>query len=60
MEEWLVVLPLLAFWNTSLKDLKWAHLDIAGTAWKSNNKKATGRPIPLLMNFVLNEANDSN
>ena len=42
------------------KDLKWAHLDIAGTAWKSNNKKATGRPIPLLMNFVLNEANDSN
>lgn len=43
-----------------VKDLKWAHLDIAGTAWKSNNKKATGRPIPLLMNFVLNEANDSN
>ena len=42
------------------KNLKWAHLDIAGTAWKSNNKKATGRPIPLLMNFVLNEANDSN
>ena len=42
------------------KDLNWAHLDIAGTAWKSNNKKATGRPIPLLMNFVLNEANDSN
>jgi len=43
-----------------VKDLKWAHLDIAGTAWKSNNKKATGRPIPLLMKFVLNEANDSN
>ena len=43
-----------------VKDLKWAHLDIAGTAWKSNNKKATGRPIPLLMNFVLNEADDSN
>ena len=29
--------------------LKWAHLDIAGTAWKSGQKKgATGRPVPLL------------
>jgi len=36
------------------KDLKWAHLDIAGTAWKSGPKKgATGRPVPLLAEFVL-------
>jgi leucyl aminopeptidase len=34
--------------------LKWAHLDIAGTAWKSGQKKgATGRPVPLLTEFVL-------
>jgi leucyl aminopeptidase len=34
--------------------LKWAHLDIAGTAWKSGQKKgATGRPVPLLSEFVL-------
>jgi leucyl aminopeptidase len=35
----------------------WAHLDIAGTAWKSGaNKGATGRPVPLLTHFVLARA----
>ena len=33
----------------------WAHLDIAGTAWKSGaNKGATGRPVPLLTRFLMN------
>jgi len=33
---------------------KWAHLDIAGTAWKSGAAKgSTGRPVPLLVNFLL-------
>jgi leucyl aminopeptidase len=33
---------------------KWAHLDIAGTAWKSGSEKgATGRPVPLLTQFLL-------
>jgi leucyl aminopeptidase len=33
---------------------RWAHLDIAGTAWKSGNAKgSTGRPVPLLTHFVL-------
>ena len=32
----------------------WAHLDIAGSAWKSGAAKgATGRPVPLLTQFVL-------
>jgi leucyl aminopeptidase len=32
----------------------WAHLDIAGTAWKSGAAKgATGRPVPLLLKFLL-------
>ncbi|MFC7514505.1 leucyl aminopeptidase [Herbaspirillum sp. GCM10030257] len=36
----------------------WAHLDIAGTAWKSGPAKgATGRPVPLLTTFLLNRAN---
>ncbi|RJF98069.1 leucyl aminopeptidase [Noviherbaspirillum saxi] len=36
----------------------WAHLDIAGTAWKSGAAKgATGRPVPLLTTFLLNRAN---
>ena len=38
-------------------DLCWAHLDIAGTAWKSGAAKgSTGRPVPLLLQYVLNEA----
>jgi leucyl aminopeptidase len=38
--------------------LKWAHLDIAGTAWKSGQKKgATGRPVPLLAEFVMSRCN---
>jgi leucyl aminopeptidase len=36
----------------------WAHLDIAGTAWKSGSAKgATGRPVPLLTTFLINKAN---
>lgn len=35
----------------------WAHLDIAGTAWRSGKDKgATGRPVPLLVNYLLNHA----
>ncbi len=35
----------------------WAHLDIAGTAWKSGKEKgATGRPVPLLATFLLKRA----
>jgi leucyl aminopeptidase len=37
--------------------MKWAHLDIAGVAWNIGNKKgATGRPIPLLSEFILSRA----
>jgi leucyl aminopeptidase len=33
----------------------WAHLDIAGTAWVSGKAKgATGRPVPLLVQYLLN------
>ena len=36
---------------------RWAHLDIAGTAWKSGTAKgSTGRPVPLLTHFVLSFA----
>jgi leucyl aminopeptidase len=34
--------------------MNWAHLDIAGTAWKSGTKKgASGRPVPMLSQVVL-------
>jgi len=36
---------------------RWAHLDVAGTAWNSGkNKGATGRPVPLLLDYVLRGA----
>jgi len=36
------------------EDYPWAHLDIAGTAWKSGAEKgATGRPVGLLMQYLL-------
>jgi leucyl aminopeptidase len=36
---------------------EWAHLDIAGTAWKSGKEKgSTGRPVPLLTHFLLARA----
>ena len=39
------------------KKLRWAHLDVAGTAWKSGREKgSTGRPVPLLTRFALRHA----
>jgi len=42
------------------RNFKWAHLDIAGTAWKTGKEKgATGRPVPLLVQFLVNRAHKS-
>ncbi len=42
------------FLSRYTKEYKWAHLDIAGTAWNSGNDKgATGRPVPLLVRYLL-------
>ena len=39
------------------KKFKWAHLDIAGVAWKSGAAKgATGRPVPLLTQYLIDRA----
>ncbi len=36
---------------------RWAHLDIAGTAWRSGKDKgASGRPVPLLVQFLMDQA----
>ena len=38
------------------KKFRWAHLDIAGTAWVSGkNKCATGRPVPLLVQYLIQQ-----
>jgi len=39
------------------KSFPWAHLDIAGTAWRSGAAKgATGRPVGLLLQYLVNAA----
>ena len=39
------------------KKYSWAHIDIAGTAWLGGSKKgATGRPVPLLTQYVMDQA----
>ena len=44
-----------AFLENFTRKYTWAHLDIAGTAWKSGGAKgATGRPVPLLTTFLMN------
>jgi leucyl aminopeptidase len=46
-----------AFLAKFAEGLTWAHLDIAGTAWRSGSKKgATGRPVPMLTEFLLQRA----
>ena len=45
------------FLSRFTKSFRWAHLDIAGTAWTSGNDKgATGRPVPLLTQFLMKRA----
>lgn len=39
------------------KAYPWAHLDIAGTAWRGGGDKgSTGRPVPMLLQYLINQA----
>jgi leucyl aminopeptidase len=45
------------FLSRFTKKYEWAHLDIAGIAWRSGaTKGSTGRPVPLLTQFLINRA----
>ena len=45
------------FLSRFVGDRPWAHLDIAGTAWRTGAAKgATGRPVPLLAHFLMQDA----
>ncbi len=47
------------FLSRFTKKYNWAHLDIAGVAWKSGSHKgATGRPVGLLAQYVLDRCED--
>ena len=47
------------FLSRFTEDLTWAHLDIAGTAWRSGGKQkgATGRAVPILTQYLIDRAN---
>ena len=50
-------IPAATFLAHFAENYKWAHLDIAGTAWKSGAQKgATGRPVALLLQYLSNQA----
>ncbi|GAA6184756.1 MULTISPECIES: leucyl aminopeptidase [Alteromonadaceae] len=45
------------FLSRFTKKYNWAHMDIAGTAWRSGKDKgATGRPVPMMTQFLMNRA----
>ncbi len=47
------------FLSRFTKEQRWAHLDIAGVAWDTGkNKGATGRPVPLLTQYLIDRAEE--
>jgi len=49
------------FLSKFAKKYQWAHIDIAGVAWKSGKAKgATGRPVPLLTQYLIDKASKQN
>lgn len=45
------------FLSRFAENFRWAHLDIAGTAWRTGpTKGATGRPVPLLCQYLINRS----
>jgi len=42
------------FLHRFTRKMKWAHLDVAGTAWRG--KRSTGRPVPLLTQYLIDHA----
>ncbi len=48
------------FLSRFTKGMRWAHLDVAGTAWRPDRKSSgTGRPVPLLVQFLLDEVSEA-
>lgn len=49
-----------SFLHRFTRKLRWAHLDIAGVAWKSGAEKgATGRPVSLLVQYLTEKARNT-
>ena len=58
---WSLFVTAACFLSRFAGDYRWAHLDIAGVAWKQGKEKgATGRPVPLLTQFLLDRCAHGN
>ena len=44
------------FLSRFTEEANWAHIDIAGTAWKSKKEGATGRPVAMMTQYLINES----
>ncbi len=60
--RWGGTITAACFLSRFTKKYRWAHLDIAGIAWHSSGKQkgATGRPVPLLTEYLLHQAYEFN
>ena len=59
--RWGGAITAACFLSRFTKKYDWAHLDIAGTAWKSGaDKSATGRPVALLTHYLMQAAGKLN
>ena len=59
-DRWGGTITAACFLSRFTKKYRWAHLDIAGVAWHSSGKDkgSTGRPVPLLTEYLLHQAYD--
>ena len=44
------------FLSRFCEDVNWAHIDIAGTAWNNKKEGATGRPVAMMVQYLINES----
>lgn len=57
--RWAGTITAACFLSRFTEDYRWAHLDVAGVAWNTGaNKGSTGRPVPLLTQFLLQRAGE--
>lgn len=60
--RWAGTITAACFLSRFTRKYRWAHLDIAGVAWHSQGKQkgSTGRPVPLLTEYLLHQAESTN
>ena len=44
------------FLSRFTEEANWAHIDIAGTAWNNKKEGATGRPVAMMVQYLINES----